>query len=335
MVFAWYEKLRGRQFQMSPGSAEAYLAATTLVVVGTLARWGLTFLDPTIYLPFTTFYPAVLFAAYLGGIGVGIFAATLGGLIAWWAFLPHYTFLSLSLTDELELLAYGLACALIIWGAHHHCRLTDRLQNEEKLRKLAVEELAHRLKNKIASIQSIISFQLREQPRLRDDMIARLVALSATDDLIMVSQGQGASICAILSAELKPYGLSRISMAGPDILLTPTLALTMALIVHELATNAAKYGALSSVGGKLSIRWTLTDRTLNIEWRESGGPSVAAPSHRGFGLQVLSRALEQFSGAVQPTFERSGLICTMKAVLPESTRSNVPAVEPSRIKVAE
>ena len=91
-----------------------------------------------------------------------------------------------------------------------------------------MEELAHRLKNKIASIQSIISYQLREQPRLRDDIIARLVALAATDDLIMTAQSRGASLRAILFTELKPYGLARISMEGPDIILTPTFALTMA-----------------------------------------------------------------------------------------------------------
>ena len=125
---------------------------------------------------------------------------------------------------------------------------------------LAVEEIAHRLKNKIASVQSIISYQLREQPQLRDDIVARLVALSATDDLIMASQGRGAPLRAILSTELKPYGLARISTEGPNIILSPTLALTMALIFHELATNAAKYGAFSRSSGKLSVHWSLADK---------------------------------------------------------------------------
>jgi two-component sensor histidine kinase len=194
---------------------------------------------------------------------------------------------------------------------------------------LAVEELAHRLKNKIASIQSIISYQLREQPQLRDDIIARLVALSATDDLIMAAQGRGASIRAILSTELKPYGLARISIEGPDIILSPTLALTMALIVHELATNAAKYGALSRPAGKLSVHWSLADSILNLNWHEAGGPPIDSPTHHGFGLRLLHRALEQFSGAVETSFEPDGLICTMKAVLPESKPSIVPGDQPS------
>jgi two-component sensor histidine kinase len=145
----------------------------------------------------------------------------------------------------------------------------------------------------------------------------------------MAAQGRGASLRAILTTELKPYGLARISIEGPDIILSPTLALTMALIVHELATNAAKYGALSRPAGKLSVHWSLADRILNLNWREAGGPPIDSPTRHGFGLRLLPRALEQFSGAVETTFEPDGFICTMKAVLPESKPSIVPGDQPS------
>jgi two-component sensor histidine kinase len=329
VVRAWYKDYFSEQFGILPGSIEAYLAATVLVVIASLIRWGLGFLGEAL-LPFTTYYPVVLFATYLGGPRVGIFTAIVGGLIGWWAFLsPHVGFFPLRIAGELELLTYAVACALIIWGADSYRRLAARLREEERLRTLAVEELAHRLKNKIASIQSIITYQLREQPRLRDDIIGRLVALAATDDLIMTAQGRGASIRAILSTELKPYGLARISMEGADIILTPTLALTLALIVHELATNAAKYGALSVPAGKLSIQWSLADRILNLDWRETGGPVVVSPTHRGFGLKLLSRALEQFSGNIEMAFETNGLVCQMTALLPDSTASIVPDDQPS------
>lgn len=304
------------KFRVSPGTAEAYVAATILIALGAVVRWGLGFLG-TPFLPFTTFYPAVLFATYIGGLRVGIFAAILGGLIGWGAFmLPHWDYFYLTRGRELELLTYALACALLIWGAESYRKLATRLQDEEILRKIAVEELAHRLKNKIATIQSIISQQLRELPERRDDIVGRLVALSATDDLIMASQGQGARIGDILSTELRAYDLSRISMKGPDILFEPKLATTMALLVHELTTNAAKHGALSCAAGKLSILWSLADKTLKLEWRESGGPPVVVPSrHRGFGLQLLSSALDQFGGAVKTVFENTGLICRMKVDL--------------------
>ena len=303
----------------SPGSAEAYAFATFLVVIAGLIRWGLSFISQDIFL-FAAFYPAILFATYIGGLGVGVFTAVLGAAIAWGAFVPH----PLGAGVQIKLLAYLLASTLIIWGADHYRRIRKRLEDEENFRKLAVEELAHRLKNKLATIQSIISFQLRDEPQVRDTILRRLSALSATDDLIMAAQGQGARIRDVLSTELRPYGASRISIEGPDCLLSPKLALTMALLIHELATNAAKYGALSNSLGKLSIAWSLSGEELNLDWRESNGPIVIAPTHSGFGVRLVSRAMDQFDGTVETNFEPTGLVCKLKVSLPECTPSLVP-----------
>lgn len=326
---AWFKETFSERPHVSPGSVEAYFAATVLVVIASLVRWGLGFLGGTL-LPFTTFYPVVLFATYFGGPRVGIFTSVVGGVVGWWAFLlPHVGFFPVEITGEIELLIYAVVCALIIWGADSYRRLATGLRDEERLRVLAVEELAHRLKNKIASIQSIVSYHLREQPKLRDDIIARLMALSATDDLIMAAQGRGASLRVILSTELKPYGLERIIIKGPDVILSPTFALTTTLIVHELATNAAKYGALSRPAGELTVHWSLVDRILNLNWREAGGPRIASPTHHGFGLRLIHRALDQFRGAVETTFEPDGFICTMKVELPESASSIIQDGQPS------
>ena len=114
-------------------------------------------------------------------------------------FTPHFR-------TSNQPLSYLFASLLIVWAAEHYRRLTKGLEDEENFRKLAVEELAHRLKNKLATIQSIISFQLRDEPQTRDAILSRLTALSATDDLIMTAQGRGARIRDVLSAELRPYG---------------------------------------------------------------------------------------------------------------------------------
>ena len=313
----WLQRVRS-------GSAEAFAFAAFLVVVATLVRWGLGILGKDVFV-FAGYYPAVLFATYVGGAAVGSFATVLSAVIAWWAFIPpRFAFFPLTPGVETKLLAFLFASALIVWGADHYRRLKQRLEDEEKFRKLAVEELAHRLKNKIATIQSIISFQLRDSPQTRDTIISRLVALSATDDLILATQGQGASIRDILSAELGPYDASRVSMVGPDILLPPKLALTLALITHELTTNAAKHGALSCETGQLSICWSLSDERLSLEWRECDGPTVATPLHRGFGMLLLSRALDQFGGAVETTFEPTGLICELSFALTEDSPSIAP-----------
>ena len=324
--------------RMRPGSAEAYAFATFLVVVATLVRWTLGFLGEDI-LVFAAYYPAVLFATYVGGATVGSFATVLSAVIAWWAFIPpRFAFFPLTPAVETKLLVFLFASALIIWGADHYRRLMRRLEDEEKFRKLAVEELAHRLKNKIATIQSIISFQLRDSPQTRDAIVRRLVALSATDDLILATQGQGAGIRDILSAEVGPYDASRVSMAGPDILLPPKLALTLALLTHELATNAAKHGALSCETGQLAICWSLSDEQLSLEWRECDGPTVVTPLHRGFGMLLLSRALDQFGGAVETAFEPTGLICKLSVAftrkLSVALTEDSPSIAPHEAREA-
>jgi two-component sensor histidine kinase len=316
-------------WRFSSGSAETYAFAAIFVTIASLIRWGLGLISDDI-LPLPTYYPAVLFAALVGGMGPGIFAAISGGLIGWWAFMsPHFIF-SATAGQQISLATYAFACGLIIWGADHYRKLLKQLEDEEKFRKLTVDELAHRLKNKLATIQSIISFQLRDDPHIRDAILSRLTALSATDDLIMATQGQGAHLRDILSTELRPYEVSRVSREGPDVLLPPKLALMIALLVHELATNAAKYGALSSSAGKLSVRWSLADTRLNIEWRENDGPAVTTPTHHGFGTKLFTRALEQFEGAVDATFATTGLVCKLSLVVQESSPSIAPSVTDTR-----
>jgi len=305
------------RLRLRPGSTEAYAFAIFCVALATLLRWAIGWIAEDI-LPLPTYYPAVLIAALLGGPHAGMLAATLGGLIGWWAFIPpRFTFFPLTSGQAISLVMYAVASLIIIWGAEHYRSLAKRFEEEEELRKLAVGELAHRLKNKIATIQSVISSKLRDDPQTRDAILSLLNSLSATDDLIMATQGNGANIRDILNAEVGPYDVSRISMQGPDVLLPPKLAMTMALIVHELATNSAKYGALAGPVGKLAICWSVSDGWMTVDWRESDGPVVAPLTHRGFGTRLLSRALCQFGGTIESKFEPTGLICEMSLMLPQ------------------
>jgi two-component sensor histidine kinase len=178
-----------------------------------------------------------------------------------------------------------------------------------------VRELAHRLKNKIATIQAIISVQLRDQPQVRADILARLQALTATDQLIEDANGRGAFTRDIAETELGPYVESRVSIDGPNVL-PPKFALTIALLMHELATNSAKYGSLSMPEGRVVLHSSMSDEVLRIEWQERGGPPVRSPTTRGFGLRLPSRALEQFGGSTEMLFEPLGLVCRMNLKLP-------------------
>ena len=309
---------------IAAGSAEAYAFATLCVAVAALVRWAISLFFADV-VPFATFFPAVLFAALVGGIGPGTFAAIVGGIIGWWAFLGQpMTFFPLARGEQVSVIAYLVTSLVIVWLADHYRKLTKRLEDEEKFRELAVEELAHRLKNKIATIQSIVTLRLREDPQTRDEILKCFGSLKATDDLIIAAQGKGARLGEILCAELRPYEGARTSLEGPEVLLSPKLALTTALLFHELATNAAKYGALSGSSGKISVRWSHSDGCLNLEWRESEGPIVSAPDHHGFGTRLFLRALEQFGGNVDATFAPTGLVCKLTVPISELSPSIVP-----------
>jgi two-component sensor histidine kinase len=314
------------RLRLKRGSTEAYVFGALSVALATLVRWGIGYFAEDSFV-FAGYYPAVLFATYVGGAGVGGLAALLSTAIGWWAFIPpHFAFTPLTPEVVSKLLAFLFASALIVWGADRYRGLLDRLEDEEELRKLAVGELAHRLKNKIATIQSVISVRLRDDPQTRNAVLSLLNSLSATDDLIMATQGQGANFRDILSAEVGPYDISRISMQGPDVLLPPKLAMTLALVIHELATNAAKYGALTCPLGKVAICWSVSDRNkMIIDWRESDGPTIGPLTHRGFGTRLLSRALTQFGGTIESQFQPTGLICAISFTVPKEPEPQTTA----------
>jgi two-component sensor histidine kinase len=208
-----------------------------------------------------------------------------------------------------------MAALGIAWGADYTRRLASRLRTEEGLRVLAVQELGHRLKNKIVTIQAILSMRLQGYPEIQREIQGALVALARADDILTGSPETKADFASIVRAEMGPYGFDRVEIEGPNVSLPPQLALIMALLIHELATNAAKHGAFSNDRGHVAIDWTLNARRLEITWRESGGPTVTPPVTRGFGTKLFSRSLQHFGGAAQAEFAPSGLICRMSVLL--------------------
>lgn len=304
------------------GSAQAYSFALACVGAATGFEFWIRWLDPQAS-PLIAYYPMMALCALLGGMGPGILAALTSGVTAWWAFmLPAYSFSLEHHGDRVTLVGFALGSAFIVFASDYLRRAAKRLEDEERLRQLAVQELAHRLKNKIATIQAIISVQLREHPEIRKDILDRLQALSATDRLIEEANGQGAFVRNIAETELGPYAASRFSIQGTDVLLPPKYALTVALLVHELATNAAKYGSLSKPEGRVSLSSRMSGELLYLEWRETAGPTVSPPQKTGFGMRLLSRALQQFGGGTEMFFEPSGLICKMRLALPPAAKSD-------------
>ena len=164
---------------------------------------------------------------------------------------------------------------------------------------LLARELQHRTKNLLSVILSIASASLREGGDGGDALIARLHSLAKAQDLIFEEGGRGALLEDVVRSIIETFG-SRTSIEGPKVYLQAGVAQGFALIVHELATNAAKYGALTTPSGKISVRWSLNagveEPTVSFTWQERGGPPALAPDHRGFGTLLLERAVAGATG---------------------------------------
>jgi two-component sensor histidine kinase len=189
---------------------------------------------------------------------------------------------------------------------------------EESYRRLVVEELQHRLKNKSSTIHAVLHQVLENQPQVWASIDNRIRALSATDDLIAKVDGSGCDIKDLLLMELGPYGHVRFNLNGDPLFLPAKLAVSLALIFHELATNAGKYGAFASARGLLQVSWTLTGDRLNLTWDETEGPPVETVGAAGFGTKLLKSALTSFDGRTETTYLKSGLHCTMQCRIPPS-----------------
>ena len=179
--------------------------------------------------------------------------------------------------------------------------------------KLMIDELNHRVKNTLATVQSIAMQTARshEDPRtFAESFQSRLMALSHTHDLLTRSHWEGADLADILRHETDAHDANRLVVNGPPVALGPAAALSLGMIFHELATNAAKYGALSDPEGRVFVDWSVadqTDRRLTIEWRELDGPPVAAPTRRGFGSRLIERNVRHdLAGDAKLTYATEG-----------------------------
>jgi two-component sensor histidine kinase len=315
----WADELRRGWWgtsQPSPLFSAGFAACC--IALATLARWGLSQIRPDV--PFTPYLPAVFFATAFSGFRTGIATAVVGGVLAETVDfggapdgLPRMALLTI----------YMVVAGLTIWGVQHyrtivahHREISKRLIEEEEYRKLVVDELQHRLKNKLSTIHAVLHQVLQNQPQVWTTIDQRIRSLSATDELIARADGGGCDIKELLQSELGPYDHVRFTLHGDALFLPARLAVSLALIFHELATNAGKYGAFSSSRGLLQVSWSVMDDRLTIIWDETEGPTVDAVGKAGFGTKLLKSALKPFDGRTELAFLKTGVHCTMQCRIP-------------------
>jgi two-component sensor histidine kinase/DNA-binding response OmpR family regulator len=214
--------------------------------------------------------------------------------------------------------------------------ITERKDAEERQALLA-REVDHRAKNAMAIVQSIVRLTKSANIASYVSIIeGRIKALSRAHALLSNSRWQGADLGNLVDEELAPYRsghADRIEISGPKVLLEPTKAQTLALALHELATNAAKYGALSSASGKLALRWELQDDALVVHWHETAGPETHKPAITGFGTQIITGSIDrQLGGKTEFEWLPTGLRCTL--TVPRGERPAQTTVAKNEIRPA-
>lgn len=210
------------------------------------------------------------------------------------------------------------------------------LQRQSAQQRLLTRELAHRVKNTIAVLQSIVSQTLRNQSDMKTAellVLQRFAALARAHDLLLSADFRSSDFSTLVRASLETQVLDRkrLVTCGPTLEVSPQAALSFALVFHELATNAAKYGALTVPAGRIEVSWNVADvsdmKRFMLSWEEVGGPSVAPPTRSGFGSRLIRSSLAGL-GDVELRYRPTGLQVTLDAPLDRVTQSVVPTELP-------
>ena len=197
----------------------------------------------------------------------------------------------------------------------------------DKLQKLILDEMHHRIKNTLATVSAIASQSLRTATSLQHGQQAiegRLVALGRAHDLLMQVSWANASLAQTVRGATEPYdsqGAGHFSINGPDIGITSGAVIALAMTFNELCTNTTKFGALSFPTGHVDIAWTIDDekQRLRLTWTEKGGPLIEAPTHRSFGTRMMGSLGQQLNGQVQLAYDPTGFIYTLDVPLSSLT----------------
>jgi two-component sensor histidine kinase len=315
------------------GLIATYVASLIVFAVAlSLRAW----FDPVLPagFPFLTFFPAVIICGFVFGLRQGILVAILSGLSAWYFFISPGRFdfsvgTLLAMGLYLFVVTTELAMIYLVTRAYRQEITTrEEIQRLADQQEVMAQELDHRLKNIFATINAIISLSLKNAPsaeelaaRLRD----RLAALGRSNLLLRgLREGEDASLQSVIFQALEPFaivGTSRFNTSGPRVPIGGQTVVVLSLILHELGTNAAKYGALSVSGGRVDLAWSIesapdADEQLVITWRESDGPVPTPPlaGAGGFGSTLMKRVIAGVRGHTEISYPETG--ATIRLTLP-------------------
>jgi two-component sensor histidine kinase len=262
---------------------------------------------------FASYFPAILAAGLLAGIPAAVGVTIASAFIVRLFFVPPYlNTASANYGEYVDFLMYLFSAALTISFAHY-CRVVlKRLHKRNLTNEILARELQHRSKNVCAVLDVIIRKSLADDPERAKKLVGRIKAMMHANELLTAPQPQLLTLKQLLLQAFAPYGEDRLEAFGPEILVEPEAARHLILLFHELVTNAAKYGSLSRLSGRVLIEWQGEEETIILKWKESGGPRIDLPKREGFGSQLATACVKAVSGSMQQDFAPDGLRCSIR-----------------------
>lgn len=306
----YLDRLADLSYRIEPFSAAALGVGIACLAVVTALRFGIGWSETD--LRYAIFLPAMLATGLLAGApaAVGVLSASI--LIIVWAFIPPYFVLKPLTSPELTNVLWSLFAGVCMVLFAEGCRtVLKRLRAHQLANDVLVRELAHRGRNIFAVIEVILQKTLASDREQAEALLGRFRAVRYANELLINRRDQAINIMSLLLQEFAPYGEGHLRTDGPRIDVEPEAARHLVLLFHELVTNAAKYGALASPAGLVTVKWSWKGQDLLIEWRESGGPKVMPPVKEGFGSRLINVCAKALSGTVQPYYAPEGFGCSM------------------------
>lgn len=270
------------------------------------------------HIPVVVFYPFVMIASVLGGTFAGLSTLVLGGLIADYLWLTPIGSFRLDHDARITLTAFTVACLCVIFMARLFRSLVEVHVDGEERAILLAHEIKHRANNLFGVVQAISAQTARNANSVADHQARfneRLMALARAQQLVSEDLLSPPDLRTFLIRVLEPFGIDRFRLEGPPTSVPHYLGTSCALLLHELGTNATKYGALSVPEGRVAVIWTTQTSEVRLEWREFNGPPVVAPTRTGFGSRLLRTAFPAEYGSAAVEFATDGVRCAIRFAL--------------------
>ena len=309
--FDFLDRLAQLSDRVRPYSLTSVAIGVVALAAGSVLRligWRQSDLMVAAYLP------AILATGLLAGIPVAVGVTLVSTLIIWFVFTPpylHATPLPLPHGILMGFVMYLIAAVFTIYFAHC-CRIVLRRLNERnRTNELLTSELQHRNRNIFTVVEAIVYKTLSADPENANKIYGRIRSIMYANDLLTGEKPQLLTLRALLLQAFEPYGADRMVAHGLDVFIKPDTARNLILLINELVTNAAKYGALSNGTGRVLVDWRQGERGVTLRWKEVGGPNVTATNKQGFGSQLISVCAKTLSGAMKMEFPVDGFACSL------------------------